>query len=353
MTQLRSVDHEDALRLEVQVRNRLVRFGSRTGMDDDELAQLLAAGRVLAEQVDDPRLQAELAAASGTAVLWRGHIAEALEEYRRSLALAQSVDDTERALVALVSLSVIRRWTGPTTDGLEHAEQVVRLTGGDPKVGVSLWGFGFVGLGLLFQAEHLRLTGDRTAARNRADQATRVLRNQSELEWLAWSLALDADLAETVVEFDSALAHATEALGIADDSANSANRVVALRAQGVSLNGLGRFDEAAAALTQGLTEARTGKLALFEEGVLLTHLSVACLGAGHLAEAAATADEAVEVARRQGAAIVECHAHLVRARVGRASGAPVEEVAADVATGLDLVAQTGAVIYEADLHELA
>ncbi|MCA1842740.1 MAG: hypothetical protein LC792_06025, partial [Actinobacteria bacterium] len=237
--------------------------------------------------------------------------------------------------------------------GLDHAEQLVRFSGGDPQVGSSLFGFGILGSALMCQAELLRLAGDGAAARARAGEATRVLRQQSELEWLGWSLSLDADLAETADEYEAALAHATEALRIADDTANPANRVIALRAQGVSLNGLDRFDHAAEALEQGLAEARTRKVALFEEGVLLTHLALAHLGAGRFAQAAAAADEAVDIAHRQGAAIVECYAHLVRARIGRASGAPAEQVAGDVAAGLNLMGQTGAVVYEAGLRELA
>jgi adenylate cyclase len=354
MTHLGTVDHDDALRLGVRARSRLVRFGSRTGMDDDELAQLLEEGRSLADRVDDPRVAMDMTNAAGTALAWRGHVADGLEEFRRAGIMVESFGPAESwAFAPLVGMTGILRWTGPTTAGLDYAERLVRFSGGDPQVGSSLFGFGFLGAALMCQAELLRLAGDGAAARACAGEATRVLREQSELEWLGWSLSLAADLAETADESEAALAHATEALRIADDTANPANRVIALRAQGVSLNGLGRFDHATEVLEQGLAVARARKVALFEEGVLLTHLALAHLGAGRFAEAAAAADEAVDIARRQGAAIVECHAHLVRARIGRASGAPPDQVAGDVAAGLDLVAQTGAVVYEAGLRELA
>jgi tetratricopeptide (TPR) repeat protein len=214
-------------------------------------------------------------------------------------------------------------------------------------------GFSPLGFLLFTGAELLGFAGHYADARRRADEAASMFRERRELEWLVWGLSAYSHLAETRSGHEAALAHAAEALRLADESTNPSNRVLALRARGVSLCALGRFEEAATALGQGLAEARDRQVILVEEGVLLTHLALSHLGAGRPAEAFAAADEAVAVARRQGAAIVECPALLARAEVGSAAGLPADRVAADITAGLTLVERTGALAFEPALRQLA
>ena len=166
---------------------------------------------------------------------------------------------------------------------------------------------------------------------------------------LVWGLSTYAELAEGREEFEAALAHGEEALRIADDTANLANRVIALRAIGAASLGLGRFDDAITALGRGISEARDRRVGLFEEGMLLTHLALAHLGAGRGSEALAAAGEAVSVARRQGTRTVESKALLNQARVGRALGLPHPEVQDQLDGALSLARQTGAAAYEAEI----
>jgi adenylate cyclase len=353
LSQLETIEQDDALHLGIVARSWLVRFGARTGMDDHELTELLNESKSLAHRLGDPRALVQSTYPAGSAFLWRGRMAEALDEYSRAQTAADSAGEHELSAVMLFGQAIVRCFTGPVRTGLDQADRALQHTGGDPNFGASGVGFGLLGAVLVCQAYLLGLSGDKAAGRQALEEAIRLLRERSDVDWLGWGLTAHCFLAETRDQFEAALSYATEALHIADNSANPTNRVMALRAQGVSLDGLGRFDEAAAALTQGLSEARTWKAGLFEEPVLLASLALAHLGGGRLAEAAAAADEAVAVSRRQGAAVVESHAHLVRARIERASGAPAEQVASAAAAGLDLVAQTGATVYAADLRELA
>jgi len=353
LARLEPAEHDDARRLSLRAAARVIRLGSRTGIDDGELSHLLDRGRSLAERLDDRRADLEMAVAAGTSLFWRGRLAEGTDQYIRAAALAESTGDPEFMGLIMGATGVFHAWVGPIGVGLEYVDRALEVTGGDARLGASVYGYGALGVTLMVRALLLRLAGDSTAARANADEATRILRQRSELEWLGWNLSTYADLAECSEEYEAGLTSATEALRIADESANPSNLIIALRAQGISLNGLGRFDEAAAALTEGLTEARARKVALFDEAVLLNHLALAYLGAGRLPEAAAAAEEAVQIALRQGAAVVECHAHLVRARLGRASDAPADDVVRDVAAGLELAARTGAVVYQAALHSLS
>jgi len=354
MRQLEAIDHPGAPRLAVQARARLVRLGARCGMDDAELDRLRREARSLMESIpDDNHLAFELTIAAATSLFWRGHVVEAAEEYLRVEEIVESIGDPGLTSIVHVAAAFCLRRVGPVAVALAHVERSMRIAESDPTAGYAVLGYLVSGPGLFTRAELLALAGDLDGAREVADQATRVLRADSNQEYLGMNLSLYAQLARTGAEFEAALVHAGEAVQIAHDTANPSNRVIALGAQGVCLVGLERFEEAVTALTEGLAEARIRKGALFEEPVLLIHLARAHLGSGQLAEAAAAADEAVAVARRQGAAIVECHAHLTRARVGRTCGAPGEQVATDIAAGLDLMARTGAVVYEKGLRELA
>jgi len=126
--------------------------------------------------------------------------------------------------------------------------------------------------------------------------------------------------------------------------------IIALGAIGAAQNRLGRFDDAVAALTPALAEARGTNVARFEEVRILVALAVAHLGKDDGQAALRTADEAVEVARRQGAGVVECLALCTRGRVRRTTGKP-DEAAADLDAALALAAQTGALSYEPAIRE--
>ena len=351
---LDGVEGDEAIRLGVRARARLVRWGNRTGLDDRDVQRLLDEGRALAERGDEPhRLVMDMVTAAGAAFLWRGRIADAFTELSRLPGIAEQSGDAGLLAASHLGVALARRRIGPVSAGLEDIDRSLALEVGDWESALAFFGFSPLGCARFLRAELLGLAGERAAARQSADEAVRLFRERSDIDYLGWSLSVYAQVAETAEEYEVAYKHATEAFRMADDSANAAGQVIALTAAGTSLCGLHRFPEAVEALTQGLDLARSLRVALFDEGVLLAHLAAAHLATGRLEAAAAAADEAVEVARRQGAPVIECHAHLVRARVGRASGDPAAQVAADVAAGLALVEQTGAVLYEAELRQLA
>lgn len=203
---------------------------------------------------------------------------------------------------------------------------------------------------MLGRARLLGLAGERSAAGAGLDEATRILRERAETEWLVWALAAYAELACSADELEAALGHGTEGLQIAEDTGHAANRIIALRAIGAASLGLGRLPEAIATLEQGLSEARTRKVGLMEEGVLLTHLALAHLGAGDRTQAPAIAAEAVTVAHRQGARIVECKALLDQARIGRALDRPLPDVQRTLDEALRLARLTEAAAYESEIR---
>jgi len=341
---------EEALRIGVRTRSRLIRFGARTGMDSHEIEKLYSSAKALAERLGDIAALAGITNAYGSAAFWRGEVRRALDLYLEAAYLADETGDVNARCIGWVSAGSLPVWTGPVVDGHEGLDRVVELSGGNPDVGAELFGYSPLVRTCLSRAELHLLAGRLDDAHREADRGVAMTRERSELETLAWTLSIYPRLACTSAETEEGLKLASEAVRIADDIGNPAVRVTALGAVGIAEIALGRFQDATLTLESALADARHRQLALFEEASLLIHLARARLGAGDGASAQPIADEAVAVAHRQGARVVESLALLTRARVRQTTGMPVGDVEADLAAALILARETGATAYEREIQ---
>jgi class 3 adenylate cyclase/tetratricopeptide (TPR) repeat protein len=343
-------DTDEALRLGILARNRLIRYGARTGMSLDEAGRLYADSRAAAERLHDPAQLAMVTFAYGSTAFWRGAVRDGLDLYLEAARLADQTDDADAQAGYWTPPAVMYSWVGPVSEGLRAAERAAALCGGNADVGVGVLGFSPLStLGVAF-AELLSLDGRVEEARLALDQGLATARERAEAEWIAWTLSSYSRLARTPDEFEASLERAHEAVAVAEDSGNTSAHVLALEGVGCAEVGLGRFSEAAVTLEQALAEARRHQIALFEEARLLAYLARAHLGRGDGDLARRTASEAVEVARRQGARLVECLALLTRARILKFTGAVTDDVEADLLAALTLARETGATAYEAEIQ---
>ncbi len=341
---------DEALRIGIRARNRLIRFGARTGMDLDETGRLYADATAAAERLQDPLQLASVTFAYGSTTGWRGAVRDGLDLFLEAARLSDQTDDTDAQAGYWTPPAVMFSWVGPVREGLQATERVVRLCGGDASVGASVLGFSPRSALGVARADLLSLCGRTEEARAALNEGLAIARDRSESEWIAWPLSVYPRLARTTDEFEASLKHAHEALRIAEDSGNTSGHVQALGAMGIAEVGLGRFPEAADTLSEALAEARQRRVALFEEARMLAHLARARLGSGDPDAARGTAQEAVDVARRQGARIVEGLALLTRARILKATGGTAAEVEGDLASALALARETGATAYEDEIE---
>jgi class 3 adenylate cyclase/tetratricopeptide (TPR) repeat protein len=346
-----TVDTDEALAIGIRARNRLIRYGARTGMELDEAAQLYAEAKNLADRLQDATQLASVTFAYGSTLFFRGAVGEARDRYLEAAELADESGDAETQAGYSVLRLVPDAWTGPVPEGLAASERVSALCRGNPDIGASVLGFSPLSLLGVMRAELLFLAGRADEAHPALEESLAIARQRGEAEWIAWGLSWFARLARTPDEFARGLGHAHEALRTAEDSGNRSNRVLAMEAVGSAEAGLRRFDEAADMLAKALAFARERKVALFEEAKLLVHLAVAHLEMGNRQEARQAANEGVDVARRQGAHLVECLALTNRARVWRATHGADDHALADLNAALELVKQTGALAYEPLIRE--
>jgi class 3 adenylate cyclase/tetratricopeptide (TPR) repeat protein len=340
---------DEALRLGIRARNRLIRYGARTGMDLDEAGQLYADARAAAECLQDTTQLASITLAYGATLLNRGAVRNALDLYVEAARLSDRTDDVDAQAGSWTPPAFVFPFTGPVLDASRAVGKVVTLCGGDPDVGASVLGYSpLLPLGIA-HAELLSLCGRLEDACAALEEGLAIARERGDAEWIAWTLSVFPRLARTPDEFEASLKRAQEAVRIAEDTGNTSSRVIAMGAVGIAEVGLGSFPDAVETLERALDETRRRQVALFEEARLLVHLALARLGCGDGDAARSTASEAVEVARRQGARVLECLALLTRAQVRRATGDDV--VHADLDAALGLVRETGALTYEPLLHE--
>jgi tetratricopeptide (TPR) repeat protein len=353
ITQLETEPETDeALRLGVRARQRLIRFGARTGMDLDEAGRLYADARAAAERLQDAAQLASVTFAYGSTNFWRGAVRNGLDNYLEAARLSDQTDDADAQAGYWTPPALVSAWTGPVSEALRAVERVASLCGGNPEVGVSVLGFSPLSALGMARAELLSFAGQMDDGRAGLDEGLAIARARGEAEWISWNLSAYPRLARTPNEFEASLKGAHEALRIAEDTGNTSSQVVALGGVGIAEVGLGHFAEAVETLEQALAEARQRQVALFEEARMLAHLARAHLGLGQTQAALQAADEAVEVARRQGARVLECLALLTRAQVGRSTGIAGEQaVIADLDAALSLVKETGAVAYEPFIRE--
>jgi len=345
-------ESDEAARLRVRALSRLIRWGARTGMDEEEKTRLYAEATQLADRLGDAAGRAQLTVAYGTTKLWAGAVREAYASYHRAFDPAmKSGDPTVRGAMA-AGLAFTATWSGPVTEALDLADEVERLSGGDAGFGASLFGYGLLGPARFIRARALALLGRADEAWAALQEATALCANRSEVEWAAWMRSDSPRYARTDAELAAALDAARTAALTAEAAGNTASLSVALGGVGHAELGLGLYREAAEHLEQALDTARRHGTALFDESALLADLAGARLRLGDTDDARQLADEAVEVARRQGARPFECAALITRARVRQATAGPPGEVEEDLTAALDLAQQIGATAYEREAEAM-
>jgi class 3 adenylate cyclase/tetratricopeptide (TPR) repeat protein len=341
----------DALRLGIQTRQRLIRYGARTGMGLDDAGRFYADAKAVAEKLGDPTLLASITFAYGTTAFNHGAIRETADLWQRAAQFADESDDAEAQAAYAVGAGSIVRWTGPVAVGLETFAEIKARCGGDWNFGAGLLGYSPLSLVAVIGADLLFLAGRVDEARVALDEFTTGGRRLADAELMIWARAMYPRIARNAGEFEASCAGAEEAVRSAETAGNTWFLVIALEGLAVAEIGLGHFPDAAEHLERALNEARQHQTGLLDEARILAGLAQARLGLGDTDGARLAATEAVDVARRQGARIIECFALLTRAEVTRtASGAP-DTARADLDAALALATDTGAVAYASLIHE--
>ena len=313
-------DERSEMRLDA-CRSLLSVGGWRTGLADDEMERIYAEGRELARRVGSVEqmvgLKVGYAGLLGFAGDIRGYHREALEA-------AELIDESTSVGAAgwvHVGTAYSSFLVGRLGDALGYAELNCAISQGDVRAGVEVAGFSTWGQSLQFRAECEGTLGRLDSAWSMVEQALALSRQNEWRDPLIWSLQVSTRLALFRGDHaEQALRHGVEALEIAEKTGSAFQAVTSYGALASARLQSGAFEDAAAAMRQGLALAREHRTGLEREVEFMTLLARAQLGNGELASARATAEDAIARAREQGARFFEAQAELIYARVLTASG---------------------------------
>jgi tetratricopeptide (TPR) repeat protein len=199
-------------------------------------------------------------------------------------------------------------------------------------------------------------TGRLGGAKRNLEQAIQVAGEDGDAETEAWAHMMLVAVGELADAPEEVLAHAREAVAIAEVAAGTFSRALAQQFLGIAHVVRREWDHAVAALERALSIYRERDVGLEEESMSLAFLARARLGRGDAAAALAAADEAVRLASRRGTKAFEMHARHRRARALLAIGGRSAAAAAgdEIQRALALVEKTGGRSFEPRLHrELA
>jgi class 3 adenylate cyclase/tetratricopeptide (TPR) repeat protein len=350
-------ESDEAATLGLTARIFSLHYGWRLGISRGEAEALFSEAERMASETGDVRARAILLSTYGSV---RGVGDGDLHEYarlqRQAIALAEESGDSALYVGIAPTSCHALSFTGELHEALATSDRAIELAEGDPTVGAGIifgcpyaWCLEFKGL-------NIGQLGELEQARRPIEQGAQLAREQGDIEGLCFSHMFSALFADLAGEPEAALAHAQQALEIAERIGGSQSRAHAWWVLGLAERTRGEWQRAIEALERSLAIARESRTAVEGVAQRLALLGESYLGLGDTERARTLVQEGLEVASAQGNFPGETAASLALARVllGSAGSAARAQIESALARALELARETGAKAYEPMIHvELA
>ncbi|MEA2429951.1 MAG: hypothetical protein QOI19_424, partial [Thermoleophilaceae bacterium] len=332
-------------------------YGWRLGISHAEAEALFNEADRIASEIGDIRSRAILLSIYSTV---RGHSEGDLREYaklaRESIALADESGDPTLYLTVSGGVTYALFCVGEYREAAAVCDRAIELADGDPTVGAGV----AVGCPYAFCITAKGVArgnlGDLQHGRRLVEQGMALARDAGDLELVGWGYWWCTWQSYFLGEPEAALAHAKQALEIAERIGDSYSRAWAWCWVGLAERGRGEWRRAIDALDRSVAMSEDRRTAVEGKSLRLALLAESYLGLGETERAHELGQEAIDVARAQGHAIWEAYANLALARVLLGSGTPGahEEAAAVLSRALRLARRSRTKILEPFVHaELA
>jgi class 3 adenylate cyclase/tetratricopeptide (TPR) repeat protein len=352
-------ESSDDIALGVLACSRILQFGWRLGAPDEETVSVFHQGRDLAARAGDLRSLAMLLSGYGAARGLAGDVRKYVEHATEGFRVARDTNDPALVLGIRSQLSYGLFSAGRFQELIPILEEGITNRPQDLELGRDIVGYCPYAMTFAFRGAAETYTGVLDRASKTLDSALELARRHRDLEVASPAHAWKSELHQVAGDVAAALAHARQAVEIAEKIGSAfwllfANTRLAL-AQLLSKD----WDEAVERLDEVLRTARGCRTGLEEEPFILAALAEAHLGRGDATAARRAADEAVLAAERGGMRFYGALAELTLARVllrAGGSGAP-ELIRLALERALERLRETGARTYEPfvriELAELA
>jgi class 3 adenylate cyclase/tetratricopeptide (TPR) repeat protein len=333
--------------LRVSSCTQILNLGWHLGLSADEVSEIFAEGKTLAERTGDPRSLAALYRAYALSTLIAGSVDESAKWFDEAARLAHHADDEGMKVALQTSQILLHVWAGELSRALTKVEGLMTQAADDIWLGAEILGYSAYIWAAFMKGFVLVRTGRLSEGAAAFDQALQLAQRhgdtfvlghthhgQATLEWFRGDLeSTRARAREAIAMFES--------LGTTNQTAYGYLRLGAAQSLGYE------WKESVENLERALSIAREQRL-LVSETEILSHLAQAYLGLGQERRALETAEEAIRTARHRGTKLHECDALLALARILlRSEGSSARERIETVLGELTkLVAETGARVHE-------
>ncbi len=349
----------EAVTLGLTARIWTLRLAWRVGGTEEEAAAIFAEGKAMAERADDLRSLAMLTVAYAAIRGLTGHVEDWADLGSEALRLAERTGDRGLQLAVRPPPTYALFMLGRLREALTTIERGLELAAGDARLGadtlfVSPYAWSVMTRGFL-----LAYLGRLPEACEGLDSAMQLARDQGDVEVLGYAHANRAWLARQNGVVESSLAHARQAVDIAERMGNAYARTQAYSCLALAHVSREEWDEAVEAGEQSLAISRERRTGLQFEPWTLATLAEAYLARGDVGRARATAEQGVALARGRHIKILEPLTLLSLARVLLASegaGASAEIKAAlsrALALAKEMDARSEEPLVHVELAELA
>ncbi len=330
---------------------KLLALASWLVIDVNEAAALYEEGKKWTGTTGDARLQlAVLIAYVSFRSTFQGDPRACLELLAEARRQTSASGDREVELQIRGVTASILHSLGSYREMLAEADAVVRLAGGDTRVGADLLGFSPAIAALAMQGVAESTLGDIESGERSVQQALALATREPISPVLGSSNCYASTVAWMRGDASACMRRALDALEVS-------GKLSLLNLESWGHLALGqahllseRWSDAVAAMERSLAITRSHRTVGWE-AVVLDHLAAAHLGAGNTERACALAEEAVALAERHGTVGLGYRGHLTLARaLLRSAGVPVAAVEAALAEAQALVTRTAARSEQPHIH---
>jgi class 3 adenylate cyclase len=318
----------------------ILQLGGRLGLVDDEVEEIYREARELAAATGDKAAPVMVGSAYSLALGMAGRLEEAIVSAREAQSLAEQAGNLE--LQVGVGPAVWLAIAGRNREALAEFDRALEAAGDDLQLGRHIIGVSAVIFGTMYRGLVLADLGRLAEARAASENALRLAREHGDVECLGWAHASTGFLSFLTGEPGDGLAHARQALEIAERLGSSFSRVSARSNLALAHIAREEHDDALAVAREALEIARETRTGLQYEAGFLWLLANARLGAGDIAGARSAAAEGVATAAAQGTRVQQARCRL---ELGRAllRGHP-DDAAAELEGALQLAGEDGPVV---------
>ena len=349
-------ESEETIALGLAARIFSLQYGWRLGVTHEDAEAVFTEAERMAAKTGDIRSRAILLSVySGIRAVNDGDVRASAELGRQAVALAEESGDPALYMTTAGSIYALFQ-IGEYGEGVAILDRAIELADGDVTVGAG------IGVGCpyafchIFKGGLLVYMGKLEEGRDLIERGMKLAREQGDTETVGWGHMWSTWHAYWSGEPELAMAHAQQALEIAERIGDSFSRAWAWYFLGLGEQMRGEWRQAIEALERSLAIARERRTSVEGDAFRLGLLGESHLGLGEVERARGLIEQGLEIVQERGQRVGEAFASLALARVLLGPGDPAArgEIEDALARALELARQTETKSLEPLVHvELA